>query len=78
MRHQQGFPERLRDARKERGLSHRELGKIIGKDRSTVCNYERGVGYPTVATILLMADVLRISVDMLLGHRDAKRKERAR
>jgi len=83
MRHQQGFPERLREARKKAGLSHQALGECIGKDRSTVCNYERGVGYPTVATILLMAEVLRISVDRLLGYRqlecrDAKRDGRVR
>lgn len=83
MRQRQGFPQRLREARLQRGLSHRELGKLIGKARSTVCNYERGVGYPTVATTLLMADVLHVSVDDLLGYRlvqcrEAKRDERAR
>ena len=72
MRYQHGFPERLREARKRCGLSHRTLGDCIGKARSTVCNYERGVGYPTVETILLMAEVLHISVDDLLGYRQVK------
>ena len=34
--------ERIKRLRKERGLSADELGRMIGKDRSTIYRYERG------------------------------------
>jgi len=66
-----GFPERLLQARIKRKLTHSELGRLVGKHRTTICNYEGGVGYPTVATIILLAEVLHVSVDHLLGRRQA-------
>ena len=79
MRQRQEFPAQLREARKRRCLSHRQLGELIGKDRSTVCNYERGVGYPTVKVILLIAQALQVSVDDLLGYRQVRcRKAQAK
>jgi transcriptional regulator with XRE-family HTH domain len=69
MRQPKGFPERLKEARQKRGLNHSELSRLIGKARSTVTNYERGVGRPTLSTLVLIADTLHTSVDTLLGYK---------
>ena len=75
------FPTRLREAREKRGLTPAELGHLIGKDRSTVSNYERNVGHPPLDVLVVIAKVLRVSVDHLLGHkvdREAQARHRAK
>ena len=47
--------DRIKRLRKERGLTADELGKMIGKDRSTIYRYERGdVENATVAQTATM------------------------
>jgi transcriptional regulator with XRE-family HTH domain len=34
------FGERLKELRKEKGLSQSELARAFGTNKSTICNYE--------------------------------------
>lgn len=58
---------RLRELRKEKGLTTTELGEIIGCSNPTITNYERGYRKPDPETLLKLADYFGVSVDYLLG-----------
>ncbi len=61
----------LRAARWARGITQEELSRVLGIDRSTLARYEAG-DRPIPATVLLeCATHLNLSVDELLGHKQA-------
>lgn len=64
------FPERLRQLRKAAGLTQKELGQLVGLDDTTISSYERGISTPNHDLLTRLADVLRVSVDYLLGRTD--------
>ena len=60
--------ERIKQLRKELGLSADELGEMIGKDRSTIYRYERGeVENATVDVIPRLAKALQTTPQYILG-----------
>ena len=60
--------ERIKRLRKERGLSADELGRMIGKDRSTIYRYERGeIEKATVDIIPPLAEALQTTPQYILG-----------
>lgn len=63
---------RLRDLRKEKSLTQRELGVKIGVNDNTITNYEKGDRNPDYETLLKLADIFDCSVDYLLGRTDNK------
>ncbi len=58
---------RLKDARKQRGLTQSELGDLIGVGKSAVCCYEKETRNPTLESIVELMHVLGVSADYLLG-----------
>ena len=63
--------DRIKRLRKECGLTADELGKMIGKDRSTIYRYERGdVENATVAVISRLAKALHTTPQEILGWDD--------
>jgi transcriptional regulator with XRE-family HTH domain len=61
-----GFAERLRELRKQKGLSQSELGERVGVHYTHVGRYERGVSRPAADTLKRLADALGVSGDYLL------------
>ena len=61
-----GFAERLRELRKQKGLSQAELGERVGIHYTHVGRYERGVSRPAADTLKRLADALGVSGDYLL------------
>lgn len=61
---------RLRALRIERGLSQRDLAKVIGCSRSAVCNYETGANLPNLYQLMSMCLELGVSADYMLGLTD--------
>ena len=60
--------ERLRMARLRLRLSQDILGRDIGQDQSYISKVERGeLQDITIRTLVLLADVLEVSADYLLG-----------
>ena len=57
----------LRELRKKRGISLKELGEIIGVAESTVSLYENEKRQPDFSTLNKLADYFNVSVDYLLG-----------
>jgi transcriptional regulator with XRE-family HTH domain len=60
--------DRIKRLRKELGLSADELGKIIGKDRSTIYRYENGdIEKATIDVIPPLAKALKTTPQYLMG-----------
>lgn len=56
----------LRTLRKNKGLSMKELGEIIGVAESTVSQYETGKREPDFETLLKLGEYFNVTVDYLL------------
>lgn len=65
------FKERLKEKRKEAGLSQTELAARVGVTSRTIQNYELGTRKPqNVEVVQKLADVLHTTTDYLLGNAD--------
>lgn len=62
--------ERLRNLRKHRSLTQKEIAAFLGVDRTTYVKYERGDSEPGYETIVKLADFFGVSTDFLLGRSD--------
>lgn len=58
---------RLRELRQENEYSQEELAKRAGIDRKTVNRIENGHFSPSIATLFLLCDALRVKAADLLG-----------
>lgn len=58
--------EKLKELRKEKGISLKELGSIIGVAESTMSLYENGKRQPDYETLLKLAEYFGVTVDYLL------------
>ena len=58
---------RLREIRKQKGLTQEQLGNLIGVGKSAICCYEKETRNPTIEVILELVHVLGVSADYLLG-----------
>ena len=59
------FSARLKKLRGEKGLTQRELARLVGCETVLISRYERGEGLPKFDTLVTLAEVLRISTDEL-------------
>ena len=57
---------RIRELRKERGLTLKELGAKLGLGEMAISNYETGKRQPSVQTINRLADLFGVTTDYLL------------
>ncbi len=62
---EQEFAQRLRQYRKDKGLTQQELADQLGVSNKTVSRWESG-SYPDVTTLVALARVLGVTVDELL------------
>lgn len=58
---------KIRECRKRKGLSRKEVAKKIGIPYTTYTNYETGYRVPRIDTVQKIARALDVSVDELLG-----------
>lgn len=63
---------RLKELRNEKGISQAELGRSIGVERSTICQYEKGSRMPDNNTLIKIADYFGVSIDFLLERKEQK------
>ena len=67
----EGFTERLKQLRQARSLSQTRLAELLGVLPRTYNRWERGGHVPHAEMLVKIADALQVSVDELLGRRDA-------
>lgn len=63
----QKFGQRVRDVRKDLGLSQEELGFKAGLNRTYISDIERGTKNPTIVTIDTLARTLGMSISELFA-----------
>lgn len=61
------FGERLRELRKQKNLTQRQLADLIGVKNSIISFYEVGDRIPSPEVIIKLASALHVSADYLLG-----------
>lgn len=69
------FSERLKELRKEKKLTQKQLADILFIDKSSICKYETGVNYPENRFLKQMADFFDVSTDYLLGRTEKRNNE---
>lgn len=61
---------RIRELRKQKGVSQKELSIELSLSQPTVCAWEKGVKEPSSKSALKLADYFGVSMDYLLGRSD--------
>lgn len=61
---------RIRECRVSRGISQEELGRLLGKTRTNIANYEAGRVIVPSDVMVILAKTLKVSADYLLGLSD--------
>ncbi len=70
--HYTSFGERLRQIRKERGLTQDEFAKILDTSKQILSRYELEQRSPRIEQVRKYAEKLQVSVDYLLGDTEAE------
>ncbi len=60
------FGEKLKNARKQAGLSQEQLAEKMSVSRSAIAKWESDKGMPDVNNLKVMSSLLNVSVDYLL------------
>ena len=61
------FSQRLKELRKKRKLTQKQLAENLGIATSTIIKYERGEREPNIQNIKRFAQYFEVSIDYLLG-----------
>ena len=62
--------ERIKELRKEKGITQKELAKAVNITQSNIARYETGQQEPKATNIIALADYFNVSADYLLGRQD--------
>lgn len=63
---------RIRNLRKKKGITMKELGRLVDLSESTISVYETGKHTPDLTTLIRLADIFGVSVDYLLERKEEK------
>ena len=69
------FSERLKDLRRQAGLTQVEVAGKLGISQPAYALWERGVKKPTQENLVKIAQILNVSVDYLVGNSEDKADE---
>jgi transcriptional regulator with XRE-family HTH domain len=73
--HLYSFGQALAAARRKKGYTQEELGKLVGTSKRVISYFEREAKNPTIETINKLADVLGVLPERLLKPTDALLEE---
>lgn len=66
------FGKRLRQIRKERGMTQGEFAELLGTSKQILSRYEREDRSPRIEVVRKYAEALKVSADYLLGDEEAE------
>lgn len=69
------FSERLKNLRKQAGLTQVDVAGELGISQQAYASWERGVKRPTQENLVKIAQILNVSVDYLVGNLEKKSDE---
>ena len=67
------FANRLRELRKEKGLSQVGLGEHLGYGYTAISSYETGRNEPSYTDLIRICEILDVSADYILGISDIRK-----
>lgn len=62
--------ERLKTIRKAKGLSQKDLSRLLNVSQPAIAKWESGSREPCLDDLIKLADILGESTDFLLGRKD--------
>lgn len=69
------FSERLKDLRRQAGLTQVDVAEKLGISQPAYASWERGVKKPTQENLVKIAQILNVSMDYLVGNSEEKSDE---
>ena len=57
----------IRPLREQHGMTQEELANRLGVKYPAVSKWERGMAYPSMNTVIKMAELFQVSMDVVLG-----------
>ena len=70
MENEKIFARRVYELRKQRNMSQKELGEVLGLTAKSISTIESGLRSTTIEKLVLLAKFFQVSTDYLLGLRD--------
>ena len=61
---------KITELRKEKGLSQRQLSKLIGTSQANLSRWEQGLNEPSIIECWKIADFFGVSIDFLCGRKE--------
>lgn len=61
------FDKIFKQLRKSHNMTQQALGAKVGLSKAVVSNYENGIGYPSLDTLIDIAKFFNVTTDFLLG-----------
>lgn len=71
------FSEKLKEIRKNEGLSQEQLAEKIGVSRQAITKWETGKGLPDVENMVIIAEIFKTTLDELLRDSAAKPEQKS-
>lgn len=59
--------ERIRECRKEKGMTQKELADALGAKHNSVSNWENGKHNPDIDSLEIMGEIFDVSTSWLIG-----------
>lgn len=69
------FSEKLKEIRKNEGLSQEQLAEKIGVSRQAITKWETGKGLPDVENMVIIAEIFKTTLDELFRDSAVKQKQ---
>lgn len=69
------FSDRLKDLRRQAGLTQVDVAEKLGISQPAYASWERGVKKPTQENLVKIAQILNVSVDYLVGNSEERSDE---
>lgn len=61
------FKDKLKDIRKQKGLSQEALAEEIGVSRQAITKWETGKGLPDIENMKILAEIFKTTLDELIS-----------
>lgn len=62
------FGQKLKEIRKEQGLSQEQLAEKIGVSRQAITKWETGKGMPDIENMMILAEIFKTTIDELVSN----------
>lgn len=61
------FSKRIKELRKEAGLTQQELGDKLNLTKVSICSYEKGLRMASIDTLIDISNLFKVDIDYLIG-----------